>query len=261
MPKMWCLMRSESKNRKTGELNGPTLWCDAATQFPGSCKHNTPKSFLAGLLSIPSPPACIDTRGCPNPGAGLCIWPCWTSPDSHGPNSWARPDPSGWHLSNSAWHHLRTYWEYTRSHHLCHLIRPNTHQQAQILQRNTVVTALFFKAQDDAVPKPAVVPVSHSHSRHPEPETYGVTRAPPRTSSFQHCKPCRPFWKHTAAPGDSRKGRCPHISSPGELTAHGALLRRGRWPTEGPCGQPQHSSPSPQLKGRQSPLSRVVPVS
>jgi len=37
---------------------------------------STPKSFSTGLPSIPSPPACMDTRGCSNPGAGPCTWPC-----------------------------------------------------------------------------------------------------------------------------------------------------------------------------------------
>jgi len=32
---------------------------------------STHKSFSAGLLSIPSSPACIDTGGCPDPDAGL----------------------------------------------------------------------------------------------------------------------------------------------------------------------------------------------
>ena len=38
----------------------------------------TPKSS-AGLLSIPSSPACTDTGDCPHPCAGLCSWLCWTS--------------------------------------------------------------------------------------------------------------------------------------------------------------------------------------
>ena len=34
--------------------------------------HQHPRSFWAGLLSIPSSPACTDTRGCPKPRAGPC---------------------------------------------------------------------------------------------------------------------------------------------------------------------------------------------
>ncbi|KAK4827937.1 hypothetical protein QYF61_022552 [Mycteria americana] len=45
----------------------------AYTQFAST---NTHKFFSAGLLSTFHPPACIDTRGCPNPGAGPCAWPC-----------------------------------------------------------------------------------------------------------------------------------------------------------------------------------------
>lgn len=38
-----------------------------------------PKCFSIGLLSIPSPPACVDVGDCPNPGGGPCSWPCGTS--------------------------------------------------------------------------------------------------------------------------------------------------------------------------------------
>lgn len=39
-----------NKKRKTGKLSGPRLLSDAATQFPGSCKHNTP--IWSGLTHV-----------------------------------------------------------------------------------------------------------------------------------------------------------------------------------------------------------------
>lgn len=76
-----------------------------------------PKSFSSGVLSVPDPPACTDTGGCPDPDAGSWTWPWWTSWGSHGPTSQARPGPSGWHpdtracqLHHSACCHLQTCW-------------------------------------------------------------------------------------------------------------------------------------------------------
>ena len=50
-----------------------------------------------GCSQSPHRPVCIDTGGWPDPGAGPCAWPCWTSWGSHRPTSRACPGPSGWH--------------------------------------------------------------------------------------------------------------------------------------------------------------------
>ena len=96
--------------------------CQVVSSFSSP---STPKSFSAGLLLIPSSPACTDTGDCPNPGAGPCTSPCWTSWSSHAPTSQACPGPSGWHPvpqacrpHHTAWCHLQTCWGSTRSHYV-----------------------------------------------------------------------------------------------------------------------------------------------
>lgn len=73
------------------------------------------KSFCSGVLSIPSSPDCINTRGCPHPSAGPCTWSHWTSWSSHGRTSRTCPSLSRWHpipqmcqLHHSALCHLQT---------------------------------------------------------------------------------------------------------------------------------------------------------
>lgn len=65
------------------------------------------------------------------------------------------------------------------------------------------------------------------------------------TSSVQHHKSCRSFHQTTDASGHSQKEWCPPVSSLGKPRVHGALLRKGKFLTEGSQGWPQGSSPSP----------------
>ena len=114
-------------------------WCSSGYSWSSGLRGHIGGSCLAfhppvspspsqqGCSQSLHPPACTDSRGCPDPDKGPCTWPCWTSQGSHGPTSWACPGPSGWHpvlmvcqLYHSAWCHLQTCWGRTWSQSLSH---------------------------------------------------------------------------------------------------------------------------------------------
>jgi len=57
----------------------------------------TANFWLFWLLPIHWSPVCIDIGYYPDPSAGPCTWPRWTSQGSHGPTPQGCQDPSGRH--------------------------------------------------------------------------------------------------------------------------------------------------------------------
>ena len=100
------------------------LWCSPGYSWPSGLRAHTgglcpafhppvpPSPSRQGCSQSLLPPAYTDSRGCPDPEAGPCTWPCRTSWGSHRPTFQACPGPSGWRpvlltcrLHQSAWCH------------------------------------------------------------------------------------------------------------------------------------------------------------
>ena len=106
------------------------LWAHTARSRWASHQPAPPSSSPRGCSQSILRPACTCAWEFPDPCAGSCIWPSWTSWGSHMPTSQACQHPSGQHplpstcqLHYMAWSHRQTCWECTQSHCPCHLQR------------------------------------------------------------------------------------------------------------------------------------------
>jgi len=86
---------------------------------------STPKSFSAGLLSIPSSLKWYWYWGFPQPRCRTLHLAFWTSRGSHGPTSQGCPGPSvchpvpqACHPHHSSWCRLKTWWGWTQFHYV-----------------------------------------------------------------------------------------------------------------------------------------------
>ena len=130
------------------------LWAHVAGSCSASCQPVPPNPSPQGYSQSILCPDCFWAWDCPNPGAGPCTWPCWTSWRSEEPTSQGCQGPSGWHAfppacrqHQTAQCHWQTCWAYTQSHCLCS--QQNVKQcrsQYQTLRNTTagVQHVLFF---------------------------------------------------------------------------------------------------------------------